>query len=423
MSDMCKLPLPKYLREHREDILKVFHGASGADYKPKQWQEYFAGDSITSADLNTIMEKCPKKISRSDVRCFGLQTRAGDHAEIRRFFLACMIWGWGNRGIGLINTENCLSQLGVKGTLLKETMERIKDRKIFEAYEEFKLPYCRPAFFTKFFYFVGLSYEIRPLPVILDTNVAKFLEFLSTQEEYDLFKLLVKVNRDKKRQISSIRSYPEGYTRYIYCMDDWAKELGCPSADNVEYFMFKEGREIGKIMNVANHDRKKAKNKNTKYLREARAFSQGKGLMGQFQIIDDMDHPNLWKQKSGLNAYWWFDRAIQGCCIKMWRYNRVYGLPATWGKTKPRWITGFNDYLNTPEGEEWSKRNKPEWLVQPTPSDVGDVHQGQVMASIQISITTQKMGELHKLASEWGIDASSLAQIWILQSLHLFTRR
>jgi len=249
MSDIYKLPLPKYLREHRADILAVFQNASGWGYDPEKWQEDFENDKVTSTDLNIIVQKCPEKISRSDVRYFGLQTQSGGHAEIRRLFLACMIWGWGNRGRGRRNTENSLSNLRFKGALLKKTMERIKNGEILEAYKRFELPYCRPAFFTKFFYFVGLSYDIRPLPVILDTNVAKFLEFLDRQEGYDLFKLLVKVNRDKKRQISSIRSYPEGYIRYIYCMDDWAKELGC-RADNIEYYMFKEGKKLARSMKV-----------------------------------------------------------------------------------------------------------------------------------------------------------------------------
>lgn len=236
--------LPKYLLDHKDEILKLLNSEKGTDYKAETWLQGFEDSviaTIVAEDLAEIKKRCPNRITRGNIKDMVRETIFGGYPEIRRLFLAFMIWGWGNQGRGVKNTKRSLSHPRVK-EVLEESLRRIKNGQIIQAYEEFNLPGCEPAFFTKFFYFIGLGYEIRPLPVILDKDVAKFLEFLSTQEDWHLQEF-AKVDRDREGEISGIKPYAEGYIKYVRTMDDWARELSC-RADYIEYFMYEEGRNL-----------------------------------------------------------------------------------------------------------------------------------------------------------------------------------
>jgi hypothetical protein len=243
-DDMPKIPLPQYLQEHKKEILHIFDDATGWDYNRECWQSHFADDRIVSDGLIRIEEKCPDKICREDVRYFAHEAQLGAYEELRRLFLASMIWGYGADPNGPENVKQAFSNSGQLKEVLEKSLERIKNAQIKEAYEGFNLKGCRSAFFTKFFYFVGREYNIKPLPLILDSHVANFLEFLSKDKKggFELSKF-VKVDGRKKGRISSVVNYSEGYIQYVCSMDDWARELGCPAADNIEYFMFKEDRK------------------------------------------------------------------------------------------------------------------------------------------------------------------------------------
>ena len=56
-NDTINIPLPQYLKMRRDEILSVFDNASGWDYNPKAWQQWFADDSVIQDDLNKIIEK------------------------------------------------------------------------------------------------------------------------------------------------------------------------------------------------------------------------------------------------------------------------------------------------------------------------------------------------------------------------------
>jgi len=69
----------------RDEILSVFDNASGWDYNPKAWQQWFADDSVIKDDLNKIIEKCPTKISRYDVRYFASQAHSAGYDDSETF--------------------------------------------------------------------------------------------------------------------------------------------------------------------------------------------------------------------------------------------------------------------------------------------------------------------------------------------------
>lgn len=238
---VVKIPAPRYLQKCRDEIRHIFdHVGNSNDkwhYNASDWKEIFLNDPEISDDLDVIMKECPKKITRVHVQYFAHKIRSGSYPDIRRLFLACMIWGYGLDANGPRNTKASLSAPTEARRVLINTLSRIKKIQIKEAYDEFVLAGCGPAFFTKFFYFIGKEYGIEPMPLILDSHVANFLEFLSKQEGWkqSLF--------TKRSQKGYVKRYTQGYIQYICSMDGWAKTLGC-SADKIEYFMYKKDQEL-----------------------------------------------------------------------------------------------------------------------------------------------------------------------------------
>ena len=244
-DNMPKIPLPRYLREHGDEIQHIFDNAGkNADtwhYDASVWQKEFKDNSEVSDDLSEITKKYPDRITRSHVQSYARKIRPGSYQGIRRLFLACMIWGYGPDPNGQANTKLALSAPRLKA-VLEKSVERIKNTQIKKAYEGFELAGCGPAFFTKFFYFVGHEYHIKPLPLILDSHVANFLRFLGSGEGWGL-SLFAKTGLK-----GYIKRYSKGYMQYICSMDNWAKELGCYAADNIEYFMYKKDKELEKAL-------------------------------------------------------------------------------------------------------------------------------------------------------------------------------
>lgn len=231
---MCKvLKIPKRLLESRQEILIGFSNAPGTDYDKDWWQIYLEGNS----DLEKISLRFPNCIRRYDIELLSREAASGGYPEVRRLFLACMIWGWGNRGRGMQNTADMLAFEGLE-TLLMKTVSLVGIGRVVEAYNRSHLPYCGPAFFTKFFYFIGLGTKTNPLPLILDARVAKSLEMLGKEEGWDL-SIFSQMNKNK----DYIRRYPEGYRRYVESMDKWARELAC-RADAIEYFLFRLAKVV-----------------------------------------------------------------------------------------------------------------------------------------------------------------------------------
>jgi hypothetical protein len=235
-DDMQKIPLPRYLQGHKAEILHIFGNARGAAYDFNGWLGYFQSNPHVIQDLNIIKQQCPNTISRKDVRYFAHQARSGGYEELRRLFLACMIWGYGGDPNGPHNTKLALSDPRAVA-VLQETVSRISNGQIKEAYDKFDLANCGPAFFTKLFYFMGKEYDAKPLPLILDSHVASFLDRLSRIESFDYSSLFVRTSPN-----GYVRRCSKGYLHYINSINDWAKMLGCPP-DKIEYFMYCKDKE------------------------------------------------------------------------------------------------------------------------------------------------------------------------------------
>jgi len=408
-DSMTKIPLPRYLYGRNEEILHIFDNASGWDYKPEGWRHYFDHNPVVTAELDIIIQKCPSMISRKDVRDFARQSRSGGYEELRRFFLACMIWGWGRGGKykeGFRNTEAALSDSRLKETLEK-SVERIRNAQIKEAYEGFDLKGCGDAFFTKFFYFVGQEWGLKPLPLILDSRVRSLLRFLREQEGWD----------------ELIFANANGYLQYICSMDGWAKELGCP-ADKMEYFMFKEAKKIRKnTKGEAGESRRKEEqgineeqeggkmDNDTERLplTDASTFARGRGYNSEADYIDSIL------------------RIGGASTLKRALYMKLFQKKRSWDEFKKRhWQNG-----DKPDGEKRVKEYEKlstEFLkylkdvaTGRRPHDELKLGEGGPSGQAQtgnIQPNTEEIEQLKNEATQMGIDVSTIVQLRILERLN-----
>lgn len=420
-DDVLTIPLPHYLQQHKDEIIHIFNGASIGSYNSQRWQEHFKDNNEVSNDLVEIIKRCSEKISRTDVGHFAIKARNRNYDDLRRLFLACMIWGWGKRGIGLSNTKTAILDPELK-TVLKNAVARIKKGQIQLAYEEFELKGCKSAFFTKFFYFLGKTYGIEPLPLILDSRVAAFLRFLSKEEGWDL-SLFAKTGRK-----GYVRLYSEGYIQYVCSMNSWAEQIGCPP-DNLEYFMYKEDKKQGNLKQ--NNKRReimggKLKESKRKWLKNARRFCQENKRVNECAIIDEMERPLNWNlSKQGVNGKpkWWFNpRAAKGNFLLLWEARGISDRPNNW-EDPVKGVEAIKDYItNTPEGKSWVKNNKPDWIPENWLSNSSVVQSQQTAQAttqnqITINLSKKYYDKLEEIAQECDTDINTFASILLVIQL------
>ena len=106
---------------------------------------------------------------------------------------------------------------------------------------------------SKFFYAVGLGINLDPLPLVLDSRVAKALLTLSKECELKVTDL-IRYSINKKGDIT-LQKYPEGYVTYVQLMNLWSKELDC-QADAIELFLFDPPKEFWSVEINKNIDTK-----------------------------------------------------------------------------------------------------------------------------------------------------------------------
>ena len=101
--------LPKILADNSTYIQEIFKKKNGAKYKAETWHGHFNDDGSVAQTIAEITKRYPETISRDDILCLAQETKNGGYPEIRNLFVACMIWGWGTRGIGIHNVNKIFS--------------------------------------------------------------------------------------------------------------------------------------------------------------------------------------------------------------------------------------------------------------------------------------------------------------------------
>ena len=224
------IEVPVNLKRFQEELIAMNPDNQFISYNRRSWARRFGDDN----SFAFICQKHPDGISRGQIKELARTARkSGDMESIKQLFLAAMMWGYGKKGYGAFRTSRMLGDPSAP-EVLQTTFSLIVSGKLLNAYQSFRLQWCGPSFFTKYFYFAGLGCEIEPKPLVLDARVARSLEDLLGTS----LSRFARVNRNEHGRITSLRRYPDGYQRYVELLSRWAKELRC-RADSIELFLFK----------------------------------------------------------------------------------------------------------------------------------------------------------------------------------------
>jgi hypothetical protein len=150
-------------------------------------------------------------------------------------FLMVMLWGYGADEGGKSDARGRwrVAQMTKDCGKLRETLCKARDwicqNKIEKAYNEFRIPWCGPNFFTKYFYFIGKSLDQQKYPLIYDDRVATGLVKLNLCSDKPLEFVTIQTKRKA-----------DAYVKYVDMIHGWSVYLGC-KADQVELFLFEYG--------------------------------------------------------------------------------------------------------------------------------------------------------------------------------------
>ena len=238
-TEKLKMPPTQILINNRNNISVLQPGQQAIHYAVDNWNSYFAGDTA----FNNLSIRYPGKISRSDIFTMSNKLRSlYSWNGLREFFISIMLWGFGTTGYGAYRTDKMVRDRNFQNTI-EMAYTNINCGNILQAYNSFSLERCGPAFFTKYFYFVGKGSCNLPMPLILDSVVARNLE-----ERCGLnISRYAKVSRypDNPKnarkgivgKISKVNHYAMGYINYLNDMEAWARLLEV-APDQIELFLF-----------------------------------------------------------------------------------------------------------------------------------------------------------------------------------------
>jgi hypothetical protein len=200
-------------------IREIQPGEQSISYYAETWKRHLGKDE----GLERLIQSCPRQVTRGDLFKMAVAAKdSGEGRDLCRLFVGVMAWGYGTGGRGAWRTAKMIATPGYM-ELIKRTFDQIIEGKILESYRGFLLNWCGPAYFTKYFYFIGRGCGVSGYPLILDSRVKNALEIIGI---------------DLRQFVKPSGWYPEGYYRYVQAMHEWAGDLGC-DADQIEYFLFK----------------------------------------------------------------------------------------------------------------------------------------------------------------------------------------
>jgi hypothetical protein len=216
----------------------------------KRWYDRFTENKELNQHIRsfikTIEDNLGERFTRKDVISFHKRDDINDITK----FLSVMMWGYAsdvnsrpdNRGPSRVQKMLTSGHIYVSNLLVK-TKELVKADRLIEAYNEFekknesgkkKVPMCGPNFFSKYFYFVGKSLDLKKYPLIFDDRVAVGLVKICTSCK-SLLNLV---------SITTIR-HAKIYKEYVDFIHDCAEKLQC-EADQIEFFLFQyDSKQVG----------------------------------------------------------------------------------------------------------------------------------------------------------------------------------
>jgi hypothetical protein len=155
-------------------------------------------------------------------------------AELRRFFILVMIWGYGNVGTGPWRVAQMIASPGFPKILCR-VGEECYYGSFLKAYGTLSANINRlgPAFASKYLYFFCQNFKAQVKPLIFDSivvNTMNTFNWPSWCVEY-----IANGNNPRKQ--------PYAYGQYLVMLHNWANVLSC-RPDQIEYFMWARGMGI-----------------------------------------------------------------------------------------------------------------------------------------------------------------------------------
>jgi hypothetical protein len=235
------MTIPKILLDNKKLISRLKPEQQAIPYIVHNWNKYFAEDTA----FRTLSRFYQDQITRKNIFDMGNDLRLNySWNDLRKFFISIMVWGFGTTGYGAYRTYEMVNDKRFKSTV-ENCYQHIMNGDIERAYNAFWLNKCRSAFYTKFFYFTGRGNVNSPIPLILDSVVARYIE-----EKCNLdIGVYANVNRHTKNpkaktykpeiagKISSVNRNAAGYIKYLNDMTQWANHLRV-TPDQIELFFF-----------------------------------------------------------------------------------------------------------------------------------------------------------------------------------------
>lgn len=249
MTPCSGYPVPNLLLNSAQEVIHTLDNPKPSGWNTQLWEDTFAGNS----EFITVKNRFGNSIDRDGISKLSREVKNGGYASVKLLFLACMVWGFSGSSkanYGPWRTSQILADED-NGQRLKQAAIAVSGGNLRTAFITLQpLKWFRTPFSSKFLYFVGLGADVEPLPVILDSKVGQCLSDISTVEgpawNTRDFGVIVRWNSKKNKQQVTINRKWDSYKLYVDCVNNWARQLGCPRADYVEYFMFRQGKSSSK---------------------------------------------------------------------------------------------------------------------------------------------------------------------------------
>ena len=227
-----RYPVPAALKKAAAHIRKT-NPNEVFGISPDRWKEQFPRD----ADVQRLANKFHNGISRASVVKCAPKAKNPTFQQLRPLFIATMMWGYGDAGFAQWRTDQMLRDPAIKKALPCACRHALNGDPQAAAIC-CPIKWCGMSYFTKFLYFAGKAYKIRPMPLILDTYVL--------DELYRCNRALAKKIASHKKGgdgfVSEFRAYKGGYALYVEEMNRWARDIKV-KPDQLEYFLFDTNRK------------------------------------------------------------------------------------------------------------------------------------------------------------------------------------
>lgn len=190
------------------------------EFRPATWQRWLENNPAAMSVVEDHSDNEGKhggKLTRADLLQLSTQADSNDQESLIRLFTATMIWGSGtSNGRGPRYTQAALDDPRLVPSLI-DTRQMIHESDPAAAYKRFRSEGVGSAFFTKWFWAVGLGKNLHPTPLILDARVWASLGILGWNS----------------REAAGSRRWALRYVAYLEAMDRWAAS-GLPGVTTPE---------------------------------------------------------------------------------------------------------------------------------------------------------------------------------------------